>query len=84
MINILFDNQVVLLILTVYYVWTTLLVMYIFFSMAHLLTKFRLEYFSLKMVSISDKPQDSTISFFNQLITHVKKNNGNNDKGKRF
>ncbi|CAG9836957.1 unnamed protein product [Diabrotica balteata] len=38
-------------------------------NMAHLLSKFRLDYYSLQMVSIADKPQDSTIDFFNELLT---------------
>ncbi|XP_028130937.1 bumetanide-sensitive sodium-(potassium)-chloride cotransporter isoform X2 [Diabrotica virgifera virgifera] len=38
-------------------------------NMAHLLSKFRLDYYSLQMVSIGDKPQDSTIEFFNELLT---------------
>ncbi|XP_057662624.1 bumetanide-sensitive sodium-(potassium)-chloride cotransporter isoform X1 [Diorhabda carinulata] len=37
-------------------------------NMANLLSKFRLDYFSLQMVSIGDKPQDTTIEFFNDLI----------------
>lgn len=37
--------------------------------MAHLLTKFRLQYSSLKMVSLFDKPSDSTIEFFDSLLT---------------
>lgn len=41
-------------------------------NMANLLSKFRLEYSSLEMVSISDKPQDSTIEFFNNLLTDFK------------
>lgn len=36
--------------------------------MANLLTKFRLEYSSLEMVSLSDKPKDDTIEFFNELL----------------
>lgn len=50
--------------------------------MANLLSKFRLEYSSLKMVNISDKPSDSTIQFFDSLLEHFKtpvdvKENGN-------
>ncbi|KAK9871220.1 hypothetical protein WA026_011498 [Henosepilachna vigintioctopunctata] len=37
-------------------------------NMANLLTKFRLEYSSLKMVSLFERPQDSTIDFFNDLL----------------
>lgn len=37
-------------------------------NMANLLSKFRLDYYSLQMVSIADKPQDTTIEFFNDLI----------------
>ncbi|XP_068910753.1 bumetanide-sensitive sodium-(potassium)-chloride cotransporter isoform X2 [Tenebrio molitor] len=37
-------------------------------SMAFLLSKFRLNYSSLKIVSISDKPQESTIKFFNDML----------------
>lgn len=44
--------------------------------MAHLLTKFRLEYSSLKMVSLSDRPKDETIKFFDDLLTSVKTNLG--------
>jgi hypothetical protein len=36
--------------------------------MAFLLSKFRLNYSSLKIVSISDKPQESTIKFFNDML----------------
>ncbi|KAG5884017.1 hypothetical protein JTB14_018579, partial [Gonioctena quinquepunctata] len=43
-------------------------------NMAHLLSKFRLDYYSLKMVSISDKPQDSTIQFFDTLLTRFRTN----------
>ncbi|XP_074028973.1 sodium potassium chloride cotransporter [Leptinotarsa decemlineata] len=50
-------------------------------NMAHLLTKFRLDYFSLKMVSISDKPQNSTVEFFDELLTpfRTKDEVGEND-----
>ncbi|KAI4458081.1 solute carrier family 12 cation cotransporter [Holotrichia oblita] len=41
-------------------------------NMANLLSKFRLEYSSLKMVNISDKPSDSTIQFFDSLLEHFK------------
>lgn len=37
-------------------------------NMANLLLKFRLNYSSLKMVSLNDKPQDSTIKFFETLL----------------
>lgn len=40
--------------------------------MANLLSKFRLDYSSIKMVQISDKPQDSTIELFNYLIQDFK------------
>jgi hypothetical protein len=37
--------------------------------MASLLSKFRIDYQSLKMVSgITEKPQDKTVSFFNKLL----------------
>lgn len=36
--------------------------------MADLLFKFRINYSSLKIVSLSDKPQAETIVFFNDLI----------------
>lgn len=36
--------------------------------MANLLSKFRLEYSSIKMVQISDKPKANTIEFFETLI----------------
>lgn len=50
--------------------------------MASLLSKFRLEYSSLEMVNISDKPADSTIQFFDSLLENFKtpcdvKENGN-------
>ncbi|XP_063908850.1 bumetanide-sensitive sodium-(potassium)-chloride cotransporter isoform X1 [Zophobas morio] len=41
-------------------------------SMAFLLSKFRLNYSSLKIVSISDKPQESTIKFFNDMISEFR------------
>ncbi|XP_060526169.1 bumetanide-sensitive sodium-(potassium)-chloride cotransporter [Cylas formicarius] len=37
-------------------------------NMAHMLSKFRLQYSSLKMVSLSDKPQERTIEFFNNML----------------
>jgi hypothetical protein len=37
--------------------------------MASLLSKFRIDYHSLKMVSgITDKPQDQTVKFFSSLL----------------
>lgn len=36
--------------------------------MANLLAKFRIDYSSLLMVQISDKPRESTVEFFNTLI----------------
>lgn len=42
--------------------------------MANLLSKFRLDYYSLKMVWISDKPQDSTIKFFDDLLKDFRTN----------
>ncbi|XP_076260652.1 sodium potassium chloride cotransporter isoform X1 [Rhynchophorus ferrugineus] len=41
-------------------------------NMAHLLSKFRLNYTSLKMVSLSDKPHDDTISMFDSLVDDFK------------
>ncbi|VEN49210.1 unnamed protein product [Callosobruchus maculatus] len=46
-------------------------------NMAHLLEKFRLEYSSLKMVSISEKPQDSTIAFFDDLLVRFRQPSDN-------
>ncbi|CAH0553671.1 unnamed protein product [Brassicogethes aeneus] len=43
-------------------------------NMAHLLSKFRLNYSSLKMVSLSDKPQDKTIYWFDNLLKDFKNN----------
>ncbi|KAJ8946616.1 hypothetical protein NQ318_007219 [Aromia moschata] len=43
-------------------------------NMAQLLSKFRLDYSSLKMVSISDKPEDKTIQFFDELLARVRTN----------
>lgn len=40
--------------------------------MAHLLSKFRLNYTSLKMVSLTDKPQDDTMSMFKSLVDDFK------------
>ncbi|CAG9818005.1 unnamed protein product, partial [Phaedon cochleariae] len=41
-------------------------------NMAHLLSKFRLDYYSLKMVSICDRPQDATIHFFENLLSNFR------------
>ncbi|KAJ8965882.1 hypothetical protein NQ314_003862 [Rhamnusium bicolor] len=43
-------------------------------NMAHLLSKFRLDYSSLKMVSISDKPQNETIKLFDSLLNQFRTN----------
>lgn len=40
--------------------------------MANLLSKFRLDYSSLTMVSLADKPQDATIAFFDDLLKGFK------------
>lgn len=40
--------------------------------MANLLAKFRLDYSSLQMVQIIDKPKPKTIEFFNTLIEDFK------------
>lgn len=47
---------------------------FLFFSMANLLSKFRIDYSCLKMVQISDKPKESSIDFFNSIISNFKDN----------
>lgn len=42
--------------------------------MAFLLSKFRLNYSSLQIVSLNDKPQESTIKFFNDMISDFRTN----------
>lgn len=36
--------------------------------MANLLSKFRIDYSCLKMVQITDKPRESTLQFFNDIL----------------
>lgn len=36
--------------------------------MANLLAKFRIDYSGLKMVQISDKPKESTVQFFDNIL----------------
>lgn len=51
--------------------------------MANLLAKFRINYSSLLMVQISDKPKESTIEFFNNLIADFKTEEEFSENGKR-
>ncbi|XP_045483258.1 bumetanide-sensitive sodium-(potassium)-chloride cotransporter isoform X2 [Harmonia axyridis] len=51
-------------------------------NMANLLTKFRLEYSSLEMVSLSDKPKDDTIEFFNELLKDFKTEDTQGDEAR--
>lgn len=51
--------------------------------MANLLGKFRINYSSLVMVQISDKPKESTIDFFNNLIADFRTDQEINENGKQ-
>ncbi|XP_044762363.1 bumetanide-sensitive sodium-(potassium)-chloride cotransporter [Coccinella septempunctata] len=51
-------------------------------NMANLLTKFRLEYSSLEMVSLSEKPQQDTIEFFNGLLKDFKTEDTEGDEAR--
>lgn len=47
------------------------------FSMASLLSKFRIDYQSLKMVTgITEKPQSSTVNLFNKLLEGFREEDG--------
>lgn len=50
--------------------------------MANLLAKFRINYSSLVMVQISEKPKDSTVEFFNTLIADFRTDQDINENGK--
>ncbi|CAG9772962.1 unnamed protein product [Ceutorhynchus assimilis] len=50
-------------------------------NMAHLLSKFRLNYAALKMVSISDKPKQETIEMFDDIIEKFKSETNTKDEG---
>lgn len=49
--------------------------------MANLLSKFRLNYTVLKMVSISDKPKPETIRMFNGIIENFRNANVEDSEG---
>ncbi|KAL3280368.1 hypothetical protein HHI36_017857 [Cryptolaemus montrouzieri] len=51
-------------------------------NMANLLSKFRLNYSSLEMVSLSDRPQESTIEFFNNLLKDFRTEDTQGDESK--
>lgn len=44
--------------------------------MANLLSKFRLDYSSIKMVQISDKPSEATLELFDTIIDDFKERDG--------
>lgn len=50
--------------------------------MASLLSKFRLDYSSLQMVQISDKPKPKTVEFFNTIIEDFRIKDDNEGDGK--
>lgn len=49
--------------------------------MENLLAKFRLNYSSLEMVQISDRPKDSTQQFFSTLIEDYRAGDNNERNG---
>lgn len=49
--------------------------------MANLLSKFRLDYSSLQMVQISDKPKEKTQEFFDSIIEDFKIKNDKESNG---
>lgn len=51
--------------------------------MANLLEKFRINYSSLVMVQISDKPNKATIELFNNLIADFRTDHEVNENGNR-
>jgi hypothetical protein len=52
------------------------------FSMASLLAKFRIDYSDLKVIpDITKKPRETTVSFFESLISEFKQTEGSNDGG---
>lgn len=51
--------------------------------MANLLSKFRLNYTVLKMVSISDKPKPETIRMFNEIIENFRNANVDVSEGNK-
>ncbi|XP_050303386.1 bumetanide-sensitive sodium-(potassium)-chloride cotransporter [Anthonomus grandis grandis] len=48
-------------------------------NMAHLLTKFRLNYAALKMISVNDKPKQETIDLFNNIVEEFRKKEHTNE-----
>jgi solute carrier family 12 sodium/potassium/chloride transporter 2 len=51
-------------------------------SMASLLAKFRIDYSDLKVIpDITKKPRETTVSFFESLISEFKQTEGSTDGG---
>lgn len=54
----------------------------LFCSMASLLAKFRIDYSDLKVIpDITKKPRDSTVAFFESLISEFKQTEAGTDGG---
>jgi hypothetical protein len=62
--------------------WKNLKLVCFFCSMASLLAKFRIDYSDLKVIpDITKKPRDSTVSFFESLISEFKQTEASTDGG---
>ena len=57
----------------------------LYFSMASLLSKFRIDYSALKMIpDVNKKPKDSTLAYFDDLIAPFKTTDDSTDESKQL